>query len=296
MKETLGLVCVVKNEASYIVEWVAHYRTIGVGNIILYENDSNDGTGEILGRLARRGVVQVASWKVPDGTSPQMSAYADALGRLRDNFEFLAFFDADEFLTPRAEIDVTNWLASLSDEIGAVTINQRVFGSSGQKIRRPGLVIDRFRWASNEGYDENRWVKSIYRAAAVTEIRNPHRGILSSGRYVLPNGADAFGPDDASGKASGIDFGLFQLNHYIIKSEEEFLVKRARGGGMGATAAHRLKRYEDLNFFHGRDAHINACPDGILAARIPLIETEMVNLENMIDVTKYRSLSVEPVS
>jgi len=45
MKETLGLVCVVKNEPSYILEWVAHYRTIGVANIILYENDSNDGTG-----------------------------------------------------------------------------------------------------------------------------------------------------------------------------------------------------------------------------------------------------------
>jgi len=208
----------------------------------------------------------------------------------------LAFFDADEFLTPRAELNITNWLSSLSDEIGAVAINQRVFGSSGQKTRQSGLVIDRFRRAANEGYDENRWVKSIYRAAAVAEIRSPHRGMLSFGRYILPNGVDAFGPEDPSGKALGIDFSFFQLNHYIIKSEEEFLVKRARGGGMGATAAHRLKRYEDLNFFHGRDANINACLDGILAARIPFVETEMLSLDDMIDIAKYKISSVQNVS
>ncbi|MGP0089267.1 MAG: glycosyltransferase family 2 protein [Xanthobacteraceae bacterium] len=296
MKETLGLVCVVKNESSYILEWVAHYRTIGIKNLILYDNDSNDGTGEILEKLARRGVVQVLNWPVPEGTSPQLSAYADALGRFRDRFDFLAFFDADEFLTPRAEVNITNWISSLDDDVGAVAINQRVFGSSGQKTRQSGLVIDRFRRASNEGYDENRWVKSIYRATSVAEIRGPHRGILSSGRYILPNGADAFGPDDPSGKALGIDFSLFQLNHYIIKSEEEFLVKRARGGGMGATAAHRLKRYEDLNFFHGRDAYINASLDEILAARIPLVESEILSLADMIDVAKYKSLSLQTAS
>lgn len=289
MKHTIGIVCIVKNEAEYILEWIAHYRSLGLNNLLIYNNESTDRTGEILSHLQHCGVVKVFDWAVSEGVSPQLSAYANAVDRFHDQFEFLAFFDADEFLTPRQDFNIVDWLSALGSDVGAIAINQRVFGSSGQKAKLPGLVIDRFRRSATDDYDENRWVKSIYRCSCIREIRNSHRGILSSGRYIMPNGNDAFSPDNETGKADHTDFSRLQLNHYIIKSEEEFLVKQARGGVVGATIAHRLKRYEDPNFFHGRDAYINAVAEETLARRLSVIETEIRSLEDLIRETGSRA-------
>ncbi|WP_372837440.1 glycosyltransferase family 2 protein, partial [Puniceibacterium confluentis] len=58
--DTTGTVIVacMKNEAPYILEWIAHHRAIGVDNFLIYTNDCDDGTDVILDRLQSLGVVQ----------------------------------------------------------------------------------------------------------------------------------------------------------------------------------------------------------------------------------------------
>lgn len=282
MKKTLALVGIVKNESRYMLEWVAHYRSIGITEIIVYDNDSNDDGASLLRGLADAEIITLIPWSVADGVSPQMSAYADALKRFEHDYEFLAFFDADEFLVPSEGADVYKWLSTLPADVGAVAINQRVFGSSGHKAASNDLVTTRFAQAAEETYRENLWVKSIYRIKCVKQLLNPHRGILTSGRYILPCGRDAFEPQDLSGQAQEIDFSLMRLHHYIIKSLEEFLAKRARGGGAGATQQQRMSRYQDLNFFHGRDAMINKVVDSSLADRKAILEIEIDRLKRAI--------------
>ncbi|QHO73912.1 hypothetical protein ACH79_15955 [Bradyrhizobium sp. CCBAU 051011] len=282
MKDTLALVAIMKNEGTYLLEWIAHYRLIGVRNIIIYDNDTADPGREMLEKLAASGLITLHKWTVEVGISPQLSAYADALLRYRDAFEFLAFFDADEFLVQKTSTSITRWLPTLPADVGAIAINQRVFGSSGHRKRGAGLVVARFQLAAEPDYDENRWVKSIYRSSSVEVIGDCHRGKLKSGKYILPNRQVAFSDDNATGKAEQIDYSLFQLNHYIIKSEEEFLIKRQRGGGMGHTQAARLKRYEDLNFFRGRDMKINASRDDQLGKSVAEIQAEIGYLEQAI--------------
>ena len=48
-----------KNEAPYIVEWIAYHRAIGVDNFLIYTNDCADSTDEVLGRLMELGIVQL---------------------------------------------------------------------------------------------------------------------------------------------------------------------------------------------------------------------------------------------
>ena len=285
MKKTLALVAIVRNETKYIPEWIAHYRSIGIADIVIYDNDTDEAGKALLRKLAYAGLITLVPWSVKEGISPQMSAYADALARLESAFEFLAFFDADEFLCPNDRLDVIRWLSELPADVGAVAINQRVFGSSGYQTANDELVTARFIRAAEEDYAENRWVKSIYRADRVKQLINPHRGILKSGRYVLPSGRDAFEPDDLSGQARETDFSLMRLHHYIIKSLEEFLIKRARGGGAAATREQRLSRYQDLNFFHGRDVNINAEIDLSLADRKDIIVREIDRLKRAIAAT-----------
>ena len=42
------LVTTVRNEGPYLWEWVAYHRMIGFHDIIVFQNDSNDGTDQIL--------------------------------------------------------------------------------------------------------------------------------------------------------------------------------------------------------------------------------------------------------
>jgi hypothetical protein len=56
--------------------------------------------------------------------------------------------------------------------------------------------------------------------------------------------------------ADQIDFSKFQLNHYILKSYEEFQHKRFRGGADANTLERRLARYSE-DFFRGREPGLN---------------------------------------
>jgi hypothetical protein len=281
-KQTLALVVIVKDETRYILEWIAYYRIIGVTDIVLYDNDSDDEGRNLLERLAAAGIIKFIRWPTVEDVSPQLSAYGHALVHLSRDFEFLAFLDADEFLCLTADINLSQWLAGLPDAVGAIAINQHVFGSSGRMEAGDGLVTERFTLASDQDYSENKWVKSIYRTDSVRGVLNPHRGILRHGNYLLPNGAPAFDWEDVSGKALGVDFSMLKINHYIIKSLEEFLVKRARGGGAAETLEKRLSRYENLDFFYGRDERINSAVDRSLADMSEAIKREIAKLESAI--------------
>jgi hypothetical protein len=56
-KETYTVVSTMKNEDPYIIDWVAHYRTLGFDNILVCTNDCTDPTVDILRRLQELGQV-----------------------------------------------------------------------------------------------------------------------------------------------------------------------------------------------------------------------------------------------
>ena len=50
-KDTYTVVSTMKNEGPYIIDWVAHYKTLGFDHILVCTNDCTDPTVEILLRL-----------------------------------------------------------------------------------------------------------------------------------------------------------------------------------------------------------------------------------------------------
>ncbi len=80
----LGLVGIVRNEAPYLLEWIAHHRVLGFDRIVIYDNNSNDASWRILQRLAKAGEIDAVYWHVRPHVHKQASAYNHALARLRD--------------------------------------------------------------------------------------------------------------------------------------------------------------------------------------------------------------------
>jgi glycosyltransferase involved in cell wall biosynthesis len=262
-----SIVVIVKNEGFYIREWLAHYLGFGPRKIFVYDNESSDSTADIVDGLSARFPVERVFWNTVDGKSPQRTAYNDALARIRREGDGKAgwalFVDADEFLVETGEIRLAHLLdrASGDPEIGAIAVNQRLFGDSGRDRYEDAPVTSRFVMCSPSSYGEGRWIKSLYRVDAIGEIVDSHGSALAAGRYHHPN-LQPVEFERAYAQTSAIDYSVLQLNHYITKTWEEFQRKQARGGVMAPTLALRKKRYEDDGFFHNRQKTINRerCP------------------------------------
>lgn len=259
---------IAKNEARYLMEWISYHRAIGIENIVIYDNDSTDESPQMLEKLERHGLVRRIPWLTVENRSPQFTAYADFISRSKEQNTFIAFIDLDEFITIDDADDIDSYLAQnnlLDPAIGAIAVNQRVFGSSHLKSYAPAPVIERFTLKAEEGYTENRWFKSLARPNSV-EMLNCHCMKLVSGRYVDARGRTLDADVIAAGQTPAISDGL-RINHYIIKSLEEYRWKQQRGGCAEVTPADRMKRYSE-DFFFGREPYLNKdtwhCPDRLL--------------------------------
>ncbi|WP_322787480.1 glycosyltransferase family 2 protein [Aliiroseovarius crassostreae] len=70
-----------KNEAPYILEWVAYHRAMGIDKFLIYTNDCSDGTSEILDRLQDLGILQHRTMTIGRATPPAIRAEPVAEGK-----------------------------------------------------------------------------------------------------------------------------------------------------------------------------------------------------------------------
>lgn len=230
---------IMKNESQYICEWVAHYINLGFDEVIVYENDSDDDTAEILKRLSAAGIIKYVSWPSENRKSPQVSSYEDALSY--SDSDWILFVDTDEFLVFNEDISVNEFLSRFDDEVASVSVNWRIFGSSGKEANERDYVIRRFTKASAPNFIVNHHVKTFVRPGSVKRVHI--HACEVSGRTVNANGDDLCFPKTL-GIADKIKFDVASINHYFTKSKEEFSTKKGRGNANRAAKDHdKFLRY-----------------------------------------------------
>ncbi|MFN3994280.1 MAG: glycosyltransferase family 2 protein [Tabrizicola flagellatus] len=220
----IALCAIVRNEIRGLIEWLAHYKVLGVAELIIYDNASTDGTTDLLRMLDEAGELVHLDWPNSVGARPQRRAYEHA--RRHSDADWLAFFDADEFLVLHRDASLAGFLAGLPRDASAVAVNWIVFGSGGASAYRRKPVTERFTEALAADAPLNRTVKAIGRRASLSGT-GIHRVALAEGRYVTPSGGDVAFDDLTSSVVPEVTVAA--LHHYAIKSLEEFAEKRARG-------------------------------------------------------------------
>jgi hypothetical protein len=220
----IALCGIVKDEIRSIVEWLAHYKALGFTDFLIYDNESTDGTTDVLRVLDEAGELVHLDWPHDMGLRPQRLAYDHA--RRKSEVDWLACFDADEFLHLREDADIAGFLARFDPEVSAIAVNWVVFGSGGQERYRPAPVTERFTDALPGDAALSHTVKTIGRRARLVgtgiHLVNPERGryVNASGRKVTFRRRTSIEERDTSVAA---------LHHYVIKSMEEYAQKQARG-------------------------------------------------------------------
>lgn len=258
-----------KNEAPYIVEWIAYHRAVGVDNFLIYTNDCSDGTEEILQRLDQMGIIHHRNndkWK---GNSPQQYALNQAMKEaIVTNADWIIHIDVDEFINVRTgNGTLEDFFAHVPDATN-VAMTWRLFGHNGVTKLEDALVIDQFDTCAPKYCPKPHTVwgfKTMFKnigAYAKLSCHRPNKLDESqAGRVKWVNGSgqdmtrEAIKNGWRSSKKS-IGYDLLQLNHYALRSAESFLIKRQRGRALHVDRSIGLNYWIRMDWSNFRDITI----------------------------------------
>ncbi|MGO3058823.1 MAG: glycosyltransferase family 2 protein, partial [Halomonas sp.] len=253
----LAIAAIVKNEADSLVEWLAFHLAVGASHFLIADNESNDGTYELLEPLAASGLVTLVSVPTVD-EPPQLGAYQELLNKCPKDVDLVAFIDADEYLLPGSDVSgadhaspgLLSWLEErfASAKVGALALNWACFGSNDAKFRDEGLVIERFTKRAEQTFGPNRHFKSVVRPTWVKRFTNPHYAHLKQGEYVNALGQPVeprLGKDNQPrlGLSEQVVWEGARINHYLVKSVEEFVLGKAKRGSAATPNYTKQREY-----------------------------------------------------
>ncbi|PID35996.1 MAG: hypothetical protein CR993_07480 [Rhodobacterales bacterium] len=252
---TTTLITTAKNEAPYIWEWVAYHRLIGFNNIIMFQNDSDDGTHEIMHSLAKHDFITYKYNRAPRGKHQVKAYWRGAAQPEYQASDWAMALDMDEFLVVRTgDGTVQSLIAALPDDADCAFICWKRFGSSHTYGIEPGLVTERFVMSEHDYWIVNRPIpfKSLFKRERFVRpgIHKPMLIPYDPNPPVYVNGSglhtDAFelrnfqctDPNERS---------LAQINHYITRDPQSFVLKSFKG------SAHQANRAIDQDYWKKRN-------------------------------------------
>ncbi|MEL6798814.1 MAG: glycosyltransferase family 2 protein [Pseudomonadota bacterium] len=297
------IITTMRNEGPFILEWLAHHRALGVGRFLIYANECDDGTDVLLERLHTADVLTYVPF-TPKGRSVQWpvlraaretGAYADA--------QWVLCIDCDEFVNLRAPLATLSDLIDTVPVADAFALGWRLFGSGGHLHFDPAPVTQRFQRAAPEVMlfpAASRFFKSLYRKDASLfarpGIHRPKRRSASKDLPVWVDGSglglgDGFAQADAQILLRPDQCGrdLVQLNHYSLRSAEDFLIKRRRGLPNRRDKDLDASYWAERNFNTVEDRSIDRHAAGTQAELARLMALPGISQAHGACITKHRA-------
>lgn len=228
-------------ENLYLREWVEYHKALGFDRIVLYDNNLPDGERpeEVIGDYVRSGYVLLRDYR--GRTCCQNRAYRHAYTRWASRYDWVAFFDVDEYLTFADKSSVQEWLDQPKFRgFTSVVVNWMCYSDNGivefsregdcsclNRFTMPVMPIDFKR--NYPDIPENNHVKSFLRGGMfrpiVTKITNPHFAKILGGKYCDACGNRLPGPSPFS----PMNYEEAWMRHFATKTIHEYINKIRRG-------------------------------------------------------------------
>jgi len=235
----VGLICIAKDEDNYIDEWIKYHLKIGFDDIYIYRNNWEFSYEHENVHITKM-----------NGKKKQIVSYNDGFQKYKSQYDWIAFFDVDEFLVLKKHKNVKDFLSEYSD-YDSVGINWCLFGDNGldSVIDNNYSLIKRF---TKRKSSVNPHIKSI--------VNTKFNGLIDIHHAVCQTVDTNFKKFKGSRNYDG-DNEIAQINHYFCKTKEEFLnkINRGRPGTdklrtFDEFDSHNYNEVEDLwalNFMYG---------------------------------------------
>ncbi|MBO28293.1 MAG: glycosyl transferase family 2 [Rhodobacteraceae bacterium] len=233
----------VRNEAAFLLEWLAHHQAVGFTDFLVFSNDCTDGTDALLDRLSALGhLVHLRNDGPYDKGGIQFTALkAAAKTVLLQQADWILPLDVDEFVNIHVGDRTLPALLAALPEATAITLTWRLFGSAGKVRYADAPVTETFtRCAPKVLYWPWRaaMFKTLYRndgtyrKPGVHRPRDPDRDALYTARWYDGHGRalpDFFRTKRIFSTYGRDNYGLAQINHYPLGAVESYVLKADRG-------------------------------------------------------------------
>jgi hypothetical protein len=238
MKHFLSACMMFRNDHQHLPEWLEYHRLVGVDHFYIINNDKDPRkSNEVLKPYVDEGCVTIFNWN-KDG---EMLEYYGKVLEMAET-EWLAFIDLDEFLYPVQYDSVAEVVKQYhSETAGLLTASWYCYGSS-HLVSSQEFQVESFVW--REEAVGMKLHKSILRPEAVSCMVSPHIAVTYSGYDSVNENLEEIEPDQEMSLATGQHI---RINHYIVRSLEDFKEKIKRGGGDGVK--------KDWNYWHHHDVN-----------------------------------------
>lgn len=248
------LCCIGRNENQYIREYVEYYKNIGFTNICLFDNnyDGEEHFEEVIGDYIDDGFVILKDYR--NRKICQLQAYNECYATYGNDYDWIAFFDCDEFLTLVNAKNVDEYFGSSKfDGFNCIKINWMCFGDNDKLHYEEGSVIERFPnpipFDKHVTYNipENYHIKSVIRGGLGLQqiyLSQPHSTCVAKAcnSVGVPCGKD-------SSPFEVYNFSEAYLRHYSTKTIEEYCKKMLRGFPDHKVDDEKIKKYTETRFF-----------------------------------------------
>jgi hypothetical protein len=255
MKHALAIL---REEDSFLDEWIAYHRILGVDHFILYDDDPRQNLRSLLRK--HEAYVTVYDWAddyhLTQGRNRQTCAYEHSLHHT--NCQWVAFIDADEFIVLRKHESIHHFLDDFRDA-EAVVLTWHVFGHNGYYKNPDGLITESL---IKRQAQPGKMMKSIVKREAVVAVPNAHRCQMATPRSVFDANHNRFSKELYPGKTD-----VAHINHYICRSFEHWMGRVTRGEVAFSPTTYPKKaawRYEEeacLRMFVKQSATFNEIVD-----------------------------------
>ncbi len=268
-------VLTVRNEGSFLLEWLAHHRACGFTDFLVFSNDCTDGTDAMLDRLAAMGWLTHVRNDGPHKEGPQWAALKQADRHpLVRKADWVLYLDIDEFVNIHVgERRLADLFAALPDAT-AIALTWRFFGNAGIVAFEDRPVTETFTQAAPTVLHWP-WRATLFKTLhrndgsygrlGVHRPRNPDKTRLDAQRWY--DGAGRRLPEVFHRERIFTDLGrdshrLVQLNHYALGAMESFVVKCDRGSVFPGVTGLNMDYWVERNFCQVEDISVQQLDSG----------------------------------
>lgn len=281
----LAILCV-RNEAAFLLEWLAHHRAVGFDDFLVFSNDCDDGTDLMLDRLAAMGLLTHVRNDGPyDKGGIQFTALKTAARMdVVKAANWILPLDIDEFLNIHTGDHTLKALHAALPEATAITLTWRLFGNAAQVRYADTPVLETFtrcapvslHWPWRAAMFKTLYRNDgTYRKPGVHRPRDPDPAKLENAKWFDGHGRAL--PEMFKTKRLFSDFGrdnygLVQLNHYALGAMESYVLKADRGRAVHDSDLLGLDYWVERNFNTDEDRSIAALAPARRAEHAQLLQ------------------------
>lgn len=222
-------ICAIQQGSSpFIQEWISFYLVHGVTQIFVYDNSFPDSIEHKYFRHAvepfvKSGYVTIRDWFMQE--FHQLEAYDDCLEKGRNSYDWIAFYDVDEYMivNPPGPTCIPQFLIDYQEYPG-IQIRWRLFTPMGvSRHNHNQLFLEQYLWTDVHNYVG----KTIAQTKYAVRMKGVHKLHYNHGKYkaVCPNKMPCNNWDNTSQP-----YQYVELRHYFGADWQYFFFQKLCSG------------------------------------------------------------------